>query len=389
MKKDLQSEMISFRNISMGEDGQVHFFRQEAHGDSLAFLLEGGPLSESGALGIMKQLCRIVQSLNDQGFVHRGICPENVRISGDQVILAGCEDAVPVSRESVEKNQEYQRTQTSGFPELTGTHAFQAGPMGYAPPEQFSGHGAAVTEDIFALGVLWNRLLTGKHPAEQLAGGHPGRIISKATRMNPARRYQTVTEFEAAMEKKRPFWILPVGAALAVLTVFCFVLAGRHKAAVFEGKGTLLYENGGELISLRVATESSSDRADGELEPDDSSSGQLVFEIDPGGAESCNLILLAEREDGSGAAEDFSEKVKSIHASVLPCEGTFPIRIHSPSDYTPAGSALYLVYLGLDSRCSTNDILFEIEMKNGDVLGISTEVTVISRVSDQILGQPE
>ena len=66
------------------------------------------------------------------------------------------------------------------------------GTTGYAAPEQYGISQSDERADIYALGVLLNIMLTGKHPSKELAAGRMGRIIQKCTMMNPKKRYKSV-----------------------------------------------------------------------------------------------------------------------------------------------------------------------------------------------------
>lgn len=46
------------------------------------------------------------------------------------------------------------------------------GTVGYASPEQLGIAQSDARTDIYAAGVLLNVMITGKHPSQQLAGGH-------------------------------------------------------------------------------------------------------------------------------------------------------------------------------------------------------------------------
>ena len=63
------------------------------------------------------------------------------------------------------------------------------GTRGYAAPEQLGLAQSDVRTDLYALGVLYNVLITGCHPSRRIAGGRAGRIIRKCTSVNPDDRY--------------------------------------------------------------------------------------------------------------------------------------------------------------------------------------------------------
>ena len=77
--------------------------------------------------------------------------------------------------------------------------AVRLGTAGFAAPEQYVG-ASDQRADIFALGVLLNVMLTGRHPSEMLPESrHARRIIEKATSMNPEQRFASAEEFKRAL----------------------------------------------------------------------------------------------------------------------------------------------------------------------------------------------
>lgn len=142
-------------------------------GDTLAFLLEGGPLPAAAARAIARQLCAALWVLHSRGVVHRDIKPENVIVRGNEAVL------IDLGAARVYK------CGGSGDTQVLGT-------TGYAAPEQYGLAQSDARADIYSLGVLLNVMLTGRHPSCETAGGHLGRVIQKCTMTSPAKRYADV-----------------------------------------------------------------------------------------------------------------------------------------------------------------------------------------------------
>ena len=73
------------------------------------------------------------------------------------------------------------------------------GTVGYASPEQLGVTQSDARTDIYALGVLLNVMITGKHPSEKMAKGKAGRIVRKCTNVNPDDRYQSAEKLANAL----------------------------------------------------------------------------------------------------------------------------------------------------------------------------------------------
>lgn len=161
-------------------DSQVAVLEEYVQGDTLAFLLEGGTLNINDAKSILKQLCSAVWILHSREAVHRDIKPENVIIRGNEAVLI-----------DFDASRLYKGDQSSDTQVL--------GTTGYAAPEQYGITQTDGRADIFALGVLLNIMLTGKHPAKELAPGRMGRIVQKCTMTNPQKRYKNVLRLMEAL----------------------------------------------------------------------------------------------------------------------------------------------------------------------------------------------
>jgi len=107
----------------------------------------GSPARELAVMGVVSDVSAAAAALHAAGWVHRDIKSSNVMVlSGGQSVLIDAGVACRTDRES----------QRGGF---SGTYA-------YAPPEQILGRVVDGRADVYALGILSYRLLTGQRPLE-------------------------------------------------------------------------------------------------------------------------------------------------------------------------------------------------------------------------------
>ena len=161
-------------------DGRTAVLEEYVQGDTLDALLAGCLLTPAEARRIARQLCAALWTLHSLGIVHRDVKPDNVIIRGRDAVLL-----------DFDASRFYRRAQQADT-QILGT-------TGYAAPEQY---GLAQTDgraDIYALGVLLNVMLTGRHPSETLASGRMGRIVQRCTMVNPRKRFQTVLHLMEAL----------------------------------------------------------------------------------------------------------------------------------------------------------------------------------------------
>ncbi len=161
------------------DDGQI-VLEEYIDGITIAAVMESGRYRYIGAKKVLTAVCRALMLLHDHGFVHRDVKPENVMITPDgRVVL-------------IDLNISRRITEASKDTVIMGT-------VGYASPEQLGISQSDTRTDIYAVGVLFNVMLTGKHPSEQLARGRAGRIVRKCTSVNPADRYQSAEALKKAL----------------------------------------------------------------------------------------------------------------------------------------------------------------------------------------------
>jgi len=168
---------ISFENLPLIydvinlQDGQI-VLEEYIEGVTISEVMESGKYRYSGVRKVIRSVCRALDVLHKRGLVHRDVKPENVVIGKDgRVVLIDFNAARKIT--------------------VAEKDTVVMGTVGYASPEQLGLAQSDARTDIYAVGVLLNVMITGKHPSEKLAKGKVGRIVRKCTNVNPDLRYQS------------------------------------------------------------------------------------------------------------------------------------------------------------------------------------------------------
>ena len=189
------------------QDGWVYVLEEYIQGDTLAFLLEGGPLEEAYAREIALQLCQALTVLHRCGIVHRDIKPENILLRGSEAVLIDFDVARLV------------KTERQWDTQIMGT-------TGYAAPEQYGFSQTDARADVYSLGIVLNEMLTTQHPSKQLAQGTLRPVIERCTEINVDKRYRSAEELSAAIQssgkksKKKRLFASALAALVAVLLLW-------------------------------------------------------------------------------------------------------------------------------------------------------------------------
>lgn len=170
---------------------------------------EKGPLSPPEAIAVARQVAQALHYLQQEGFIHRDMKPENILVDGAGVAKV-CDFGFAAEI----------REKAVGQSEVT------LGTVGYVSPEQARGElNLKVGTDIYSLGLTLYFTLTGKEPfkgmssdtimAERFGGGAvatpdfgaleslPAPLVALVKRMlhpDRAQRYRTYAELLAALE---------------------------------------------------------------------------------------------------------------------------------------------------------------------------------------------
>lgn len=157
--------ILPYLEYGEGED-LLYFVTPYVATGTLDTLLQrvGGRFSAMQALPIMQQLCSAVQYAHDHGVVHGNIKPTNIFVAADGHLLLS---DFGIARGYDDSQQSLTRV---GW-----------GSAEYAAPEQSLGL-VKRSSDIYALGVLLFRLLTGTPP---FTGQTPVEVLLKHVRQQP------------------------------------------------------------------------------------------------------------------------------------------------------------------------------------------------------------
>ena len=189
-------------------------------GPDILTYCDGRKKSMNDRLRLIQQVCHAVEHAHQRGVIHRDLKPQNIMVepSGQPKIL-DFGIACAIDRDDA-------KTQNTRSGDVLGT-------IQYMSPEQMfgDGDGATTRSDVYSLGVLAYRLVTGNFPyasrltilgaAEMLRVEEPTRpkvprdlqtILLKAIAKQAARRYASAEDLGADIERfldRRPIQARP------------------------------------------------------------------------------------------------------------------------------------------------------------------------------------
>jgi serine/threonine-protein kinase len=149
-------------SVDMGSlpDGSVFIVLEFLDGREFEkTIAEEGPLSIARIADIGVQICEGLEAAHAAGIVHRDLKPANIYL----VRRGSTSDFVKILDFGISK---FQEKDTSAQLQMTKTGAMIGTPY-YMPPEQVEGRkDIDLRADVYALGVILFRALTGSHPIE-------------------------------------------------------------------------------------------------------------------------------------------------------------------------------------------------------------------------------
>lgn len=167
------------------------------------YLEKQGRLDVGAALSVISPIVNAVKKIHAKGIIHRDISPDNIFISG--------EDSVKIF--------DFGAAQLDDGSE--GQAAEKVIKVGYSAPEQYRDHSRqGFYTDIYSVGAILYQMLTGERPTESTERefkddlkspaelGIPlepnlDRAVMEALAVKPELRFQSIQQFEDALQNKR------------------------------------------------------------------------------------------------------------------------------------------------------------------------------------------
>lgn len=203
--------------------GLPYMVLEYLEGEPLTTLLRRGPLPVGRMIDLLVPVVRALTCAHDAGIIHRDLKPDNILVTQHGAVkvldfgiarLLAADD--PIARRDLATLQELDDGR------VVGTAPYMA-------PEQWEGGEVDGRSDIFAVGVIAYRALTGKHPAgstepaileaaarDRMHAYHPlatvspavpaalAAVIDRCLYKHREQRFQTAAELLRALESQRP-----------------------------------------------------------------------------------------------------------------------------------------------------------------------------------------
>jgi serine/threonine protein kinase len=162
--------VVGVYDVNTSADGRPYIVAELLEGEELGKYLDRlGKLPAAEAVHIVRQVCRALGAAHACGIVHRDVKPENI-------FLAGPQATVKVLDFGISKVAEFSDGLTK-----TGT---VMGTPDYMAPEQARGDRVDARADIYAVGAILYRALTGRKPFDGL---DPMAILTAVLTQEPGR----------------------------------------------------------------------------------------------------------------------------------------------------------------------------------------------------------
>jgi D-alanyl-D-alanine dipeptidase len=185
--------VAAIHELSETDDGLVYVVAESLTGELLSeTLARRGALPLGEALDLCLQVAAGLQAAHEVGWVHGRLSPDTIlltRTVGGRPLVK----LIAFTPESLLRQSEAERPIEQGVSPK------------YASPERIAGQPPDERSDVYSLGAVLHHLLTGVPPTLALEGALGPEamraVLLRALDPSPARRFQTVAEFVAALAR--------------------------------------------------------------------------------------------------------------------------------------------------------------------------------------------
>ena len=190
-------------------ENQLVMIMEYVEGETLAALIEDGPVPVADALKYMDDALAALSFAHHQNIIHRDVKPSNMMITPQGIL----------------KLMDFGIARSGNDQNLTVTGT-ALGSLNYMPPEQIQGGAVDARSDIYSLGISLYEIVTGKQPFKRdsdfaIMAAHMKEtakrpielrpdlpqglndMILMAMSKEPAMRFQTADAFRAALASVR------------------------------------------------------------------------------------------------------------------------------------------------------------------------------------------
>src|SRR5262249_7249980 len=151
-------------------DGTQALVMELVEGETLADLIERGPIPVDEALPIAKQIAEALEAAHEQGIIHRDLKPANIKMRNDgtvKVLDFGLAKLAEANASSLlSRPNALSMSPTIISPALLSGVGVLIGTAAYMSPEQAKGKPADKRSDIWAFGCVLFEMLTGRRSFE-------------------------------------------------------------------------------------------------------------------------------------------------------------------------------------------------------------------------------
>jgi hypothetical protein len=172
-------------------DDHLFIASEYVRGETLREEIARGPIAPDRARAIATEIAGALAAAHDAGVIHRDLKPENVLIKAD--------GGVKVVDFGIAQIEGPDATRLTRAGAMLGTPAYMA-------PEQLLGETVDGRADIYAWGIVFSEMLTGRHPLHggdvksnvHLTGPFAS-VIARCLHADPAARYASAKELASEL----------------------------------------------------------------------------------------------------------------------------------------------------------------------------------------------